>query len=433
MGKYYTIVRNALVVDCENKSMQSVDILMNAVDGIIENVGKDIQIPPDVTALEINAKNRIVCPAFTDLHTYTGEPVRIYRDTIAATMSSAFFGGYANALIIPEALDDGRSDNVTRYIISHAKNSGCRALAASPIVRHERTRDVLVDFQAMEREGAKAFTNDSCPYIQSGMLKEAMLRIKGTNLPLIYRCRDASLSQGSVNEGAVSKALKTKGISASCETLEVARAIILARETGCSVHLALLSSEDSFSMVREAKKKGIPITCSVPASSYAYTETDLYFYGANVKTDPPLRSEYDRIAVIEAIQDGTVDCISSDHTPCAKEEKNRSISEAAFGAVSLQTVFPSVVSSLIHTGHIDIFRAVELLSYAPAKILNIPVGIEKGMPADINILSLDDDVNITERFLKSGAKNTPYLTRTLKGKVVETLSGGKRIDISRHR
>ncbi len=427
MSAPHILIRNARIVRSAERVMEDADILIDTESGRIVKIDKKITLDENISAKVINAAGHPVCHAFTDLYSRSGEPVYAYRDSITKTAQSAAAGGYSRIVLVPEIPDGTSETAVIRHIKAHSQRCDCGVICASPIASRRSGSSSLVSFSTAISDGAEVFFADGNE--PPNMLRDAMIRCKSAGYTLIVRCREGIMyGSGAVAEGYISKAMKVPGIPKSAETLALSKIILLSKETGCPVHAAFLSLKESFEMVRRAKEEGINITCSVSPFHFAFSENDIIFYGQNAKLDPPLRSDEDRSALINAIADGTIDAIVSDHTPCASNEKKQGIKEAPFGAVSLQSAFLLAVNSLLAPGHIDIFTLCSLFADAPSKIIGRSSEIKEGESADLVILSLEKKTAITSQFLKSSAKNTPCIGMTLAGKLTHCIINGKLIN-----
>ena len=227
-----------------------------------------------------------------------------------------------------------------------------------------------------------------------------------------------------MNEGNISSMLALGGIPTSAEEIAVARNILLASQTGCRIHISHISTAKSAEIIRQAKKAGVRVTCDTAPQYFALSENDILFYSENAKVMPPLRTQSDCDAIIEAICDGTIDCICSDHTPRTEREKPHDFSRALSGITGLQTAFTLALDRLVMSGRTDIFRLISTFTENPAKIVGFGYEIQVGKPAYLNIISLDYDTFFQSKNIKSKSKNTPFLDTTFRGCLTYTVTDG---------
>lgn len=427
MSLTHLLIKNARIVRSREKTFEDSDILIDLNSGRIEKTDKEITLTRAMNAKVINAMGHLVVPAFTDLYARTGEPAYAYRDTISKSAEAALEGGYAQMVVIPDVPKGTSESAVVRHIKAHSSRCISEVLCAAPITGERGERREPISMPALFAEGASVFVSEGDDSTYE--LYDAMLKCKSAGYPLIVRCKESEMyKKGALSSGRASSMLKAEPIPRCAETLALAKILVLAKETGCPVHVALLSKRESFEMVRRAKAEGLNISCSVSPYHFFMIDNDVIFYGQNAKTDPPLSSEDDRLAVIEAISDGTVDAIVSNHTPCAPAEKSLPVSDAAFGAVSLDIAFSLAVSALLSTGYVDIFRLCSLFSDFPSSFVGRSNEIKEGEIANLLMLSLEGKTTVREDLLKSKAKNTPCIGMTLGGKIMLRVIGGKLVE-----
>ena len=427
MSDRYTLIKNARIIDTQERAVKDADILINvSLGGIIEEISPYIKAPADAVVKRIDAKGHPVCPTFTDLYAHSGEPAYVYRDKISSTLSSALAGGFGRVVFFSDMPEGTTEISLLRYVRTYSAESPCSVYQAVPFYRRANGVVRLNSFSELSSVGGAIFTDYSLATPDSATLLRAMESCKAHGYRLILRPVERELySKGAIHKGIVSESLRVDGVSFLCEEIAVARTLLVAKETGAEIHLAAISSANSLDMIRVAKREGVKVTCSVSVNSLSFTENDFYFYGSNVKFAPLLGDDENRKRIIDEIVSGTVDALCTDHSPCTQEEKNLPLARAEYGSVTYQTAFSQAVEALVAPGHIDIFRLVELLSIKPCEILGLRALIEKGEVANINIISLDLPNRISEKKLKSNAKNTPFMGATLTGGVISTIIEGR--------
>lgn len=359
--------------------------------------------------------------SFTDMGCRLRERSDPLSDDFFSCTSSAVSGGYSTLLNLPDKMETVESPSDVREFIKRAKEWGlCGVYPAASLFTASGDP---CDYKALHDAGAAAFYEGQYAEAAPDNIRRAMLECAKHDYLIISAYSDKSLSFGSVNEGKISDALHVRGIPESAEIIPLITRLVLSAETGCRIHIPQVSTARSVEIIRAAKSRGIRVTCDTSAPYFSMTESDVLFYGSSAKLLPPLRGRDDVSAVIAGIADGTIDCITSAHTPHIKKDKN--IAEAEYGAVGLQTAFSSAVTYLVRPGHISMNRLYELLSIAPASILNnsgemsYPGEGDKIHPV---LLNPSREMIVSRNMLRSKSYNTPYLGMTLYG-TVEYISG----------
>ena len=414
--KKYTLIKDARVPELNTHTSHLSDILIkNGPPSVIESIMPNISAPEDCEIYD--AAGHYALPAFIDLHVHLREPGFNAKEDIASGTRAAAAGGYRGVVAMPNTNPVTDCVPALEYVLGRAKETGsCEVYPAAAITKGQKGLET-VDFDALHSAGAVAFSDDGRPVVSSAVLRAAMKKCAEKGYLIISHCEDMSLAEGGVvNEGRISRLLGVKGIPDSAESLCVARDVLLAEETGCRLHVAHVSTAQSLEVIRNAKARGVRVTCETCPHYFSLSEEDVPFYGANAKMNPPLRSKEDVKAVIDAICDGTVDCISTDHAPHTEAEKRRGLKDAPNGITGLQTAFAAAVTYLVMPGYIDIFRLAELMSLNPAKIIGAENrGVAVGARADIAIVSPGREFVVTKSMLKSKSFNTPFLGLSLYG------------------
>lgn len=425
----YTLVKNCKMLREDSHPTELRDILIAHTDcgNFIQKIESEI-LPGKLDApISIcPAKSLLALPAFLDMHVHLREPGFAYKEDIASGTAAAAAGGCAALLAMPNTRPVCDSPEVVHYILNKAAAvASCTVYTTAAITKGLAGRE-LVDFDALAEAGASAFTDDGRPVTSSALMMDAMKHCAARDRLIISHSEDLSLAEGgAVNDGPVARHLKVKGIPNAAEDIMIARELILAEETGCRLHIAHVSTRGGLELIRRAKQRGVRVTCETCPHYFAMTDSDVVFYGTNAKMNPPLRSELDRQAVIEAIIDGTIDCISTDHAPHSPTEKNQPLAQAPNGIIGLQTAFSAGITYLVVPGHITLARLVELMTTSPAAILRAPdyTGkIEVGGRANFCLVDPDEEYILAQNMIKSKSNNTPFMGLTLRGVVHKTFN-----------
>jgi dihydroorotase len=419
------LIRNGRVIDPSQDLDQGMDVLVE--DGHVARLDERIDPPPSTTILDL--AGLVVAPGFIDLHVHLREPGFEYKETIESGCRAAAAGGFTAVCAMANTDPVNDDPSVTRYILERAADVGMARVHPIGAISKGLEGDELAEIGEMVRSGAVAISDDGRPVASALLMRRALEYARSFDIPVAAHCEDLDLADGgTMHEGAVSTRIGLAGVPAAAEETMVARDIRLAEITGGRLHLCHLSTARSIDLVRAAKRRGVAVTCEVTPHHFALTDENVAAanYDPNWKTNPPLRSADEVEAVRQAIADGTVDAIVSNHAPHHSDEKELDFSEAPFGIVGLETAVSLAVDRLVHGKVIDLARLVRLMSTRPAEIFRLPGGtLEVGEPADVTIVDpLRRRVVKPEEFL-SKARNTPYAGWNLRGGPVMTIVGGE--------
>lgn len=408
-------IKNARIIDIEARKHKSADIILEYDNGVytVLNVGARLA---DESARIVNGASLCAVPAFVDLWAHIGEKGFEYRESFDTGTTAAISGGYGYVLLAPDGENVVDSPSVLENRIRDAASSSKCRLGFCAALSKGMKGNSLNDYDALKSCGAVAFSDGKREALSDDLLFEAMTNLAKTDSLFIGHPRyHNSYKEAPVNLGRISKILGVKGVPASVEALDVARYILYAAETGCRLHLCGISTKSSLELISQAKAKSINITASTSPQYFSMTENDILFYGARAKVYPPLRKSEDVSAVISALSDGTLDCISSDHTPLAIEEKGNDIKTALDGSIGLQTAFSASCTYLLESGRIDIYKLIELMYATPADILGLDFNLSMNNDAYMNLLSIDREFIVTGNYLKSRSSNSIYMGLNLRG------------------
>ncbi len=414
------LLKNGRVIDPGQNIDDKLDIL---IDGeTIIQIGKQIE-SPDAETLDLS--EMIVAPGFVDLHVHLREPGKEEAETIETGALSAAAGGFTTVACMPNTQPVNDNPSVTAFVLEKAQQAIIQVLPIAAITMNEAGEE-LAGLEALRKAGAVAFSDDGKPVVNSLFMRKALEKSRDLGVPVIDHCEDPGLAKGGVmNEGRVSAKMKLPGMPSEAEEIMVARNISLARLTGGHIHMAHMSTAGSMKLIREAKKDGLSVTCEVTPHHFTLTEEAVSKEGTNAKMNPPLRTASDLEAVLEAIADGTVDIIASDHAPHHAETKSVSFEKASFGIVGLETSVSLGLDRLVNSNLISMKRFIELYSVNPAKIIGVPRGVQEKLQANLTVLDPNRKTKVQASKFKSKSRNTPFDGWTLQGAPVATIYKGK--------
>ena len=376
---------------------------------------------------DTHAAGKVVCPGFIDMHVHFRDPGFEYKEDIFTGTQAAAAGGFTSVCCMPNTdpiIDDVP---VVSYILEKAKESGLTKVYPIGAISKGEKGEEMAEIGELSKAGCVAFSDDGKPVYDAGLMRNAMDYAKMFHKPLLAHSEESGLSKGGqMHEGYYATALGLKGVPSEAEEIMVARDVILSRLTGAHLHVCHISSVGTVEVIREAKKRGISVTCEVTPHHLTLTDSMVKSYDTNYKVNPPLGSEEDREALRQGILDGTIDCIATDHAPHHAESKVCEFAKAAFGISGLETAVPVLLDSLVHTGIIPLSRIVEMLTIAPARILGLDAGtLCEGAAADITILDLDAVKKVSTADFYSKGKNSPLDGQAFHGWPWMTIVDGK--------
>ncbi|MNJ40000.1 Dihydroorotase [compost metagenome] len=419
-------ITNANVLD-GNGQLQLKDIYIH--DGVIEKVADaGSENAGQAGAYQaVDAGGKLVTPGFIDMHVHLREPGYEHKETIETGSRSAAKGGFTTIACMPNTRPVIDTPETIGLVKNKAAEAGLvNVLPYAAITKSELGRE-LTDFAALKEAGAIGFTDDGVGVQSAQMMKDAMALAHSLDMPIIAHCEDNSLVEGApVNEGEFAKRHGLKGIPNESEAIHVGRDILLAEATGVHYHVCHVSTEQSIRLIRQAKEIGIRVTAEVCPHHLLLAETDIPGLDANWKMNPPLRSQRDVEACIEALEDGTIDMIVTDHAPHSEEEKAKGMQLAPFGIVGFETAFPLLYTKFVLTGRWDLSLLVERMTADPARVFGLTAGrLEPGAPADLTIVDLEKEQEVDPAAFASKGRNTPFGGWKLKGWPVTTIVKGK--------
>ena len=419
------LIANGYVIDPAqqvNTGGRSLLIEDGRVVGLVERGEK---YPEDAHVLD--ATGLIVAPGFIDLHTHLREPGQEYKETVATGASAAVAGGWTSICAMPNT--DPVNDNpaVTRFIVDQGRKANLANVFPIGAVTKGSNGTELAEMGEMKNAGIVAVSDDGRPVPTSSMMRRAMEYARGFDLTVVDHCQDKSLSAGGVmHEGRWSLILGLRGIPAAAEEVDAVRDCILARLSRAKVHLAHVSTRGALEAVRQAKNKGLNVTCEVTPHHWTLTDEAVAGYDTNMKMNPPLRSREHVDSILEAMKDGTIDAIATDHAPHHADEKGLEFDEAPFGITGLETAV-GLAFDLVHAGLIDLERVVQMCSANPARIFGLADRgtLKAGAHADITLLDPQLEWVFDVNRSRSKSRNSPFHGRSMCGAAVATIVGGR--------
>ena len=422
------LIANARILDpsCEPPVDFIGDILIEG-DRIIK-VGSNLaQNKIAQGAQHIDASGLCAAPGFLDIHVHLRDPGFTHKEDIITGCKAAAAGGVTGVCCMPNTKPVTDSEEVLSYILDKAKDADARVYPIASITKGMLGQE-LNDIAALHACGAVAVSDDGRPVENGGMMLKALKEAYKTGVPVISHCEDLTIIDGGIiNEGRISKELGVKGMDRASEDSITAREIVLAESSDTAIHIAHVSTKGSVQLIREAKARGVKVTCETAPHYMMMTDELLLSYNANFRMNPPLREQEDCEAIVEGVLDGTIDAIVTDHAPHAAEEKANFL-KAPNGIVGLETSFAAACTVLVHQCGMSLLDLVKLMSTNPANLLRLPGGtLREGSLADIVLFDPDRSWTVDAEKLHSKSKNTPFDGLELTGRVVRTILGGKTV------
>ena len=379
-------------------------------------------------AVEIDATGKVVTPGLIDIHVHFREPGQSHKETIASGARCAAAGGFTTVVCMPNTSPVADSPATIAWIQERAASTAIVNVFCTGAITKGIAGEEMAPIGALANAGVVALTDDGRCVQNHGVMRRAVQYARQFGLPIMDHCQEASLSSdGVMNEGEWSTRLGLPGWPALAEDLIVARNILLAEETGHPIHCQHISSARSVRLLREARRRGVPITAEVCPHHIALTDGDLKTFDTNFKMNPPLRTQEDIDEIIAGVADGTITILASDHAPHAPYEKEVEFDKAPFGILGLETELPVFLEILLHQRKaVTLPKIIEMLTINPARFLNLDRGtLSIGAPADVTILDPDHAWTYDKNTSPSLSRNTPFHGMKLRGRALSTIVGGK--------
>ncbi len=416
------LIKNGRLINPSENLDKVMDIFVE--DGIIKEKAESIEKQADTV---IDAAGCYVMPGLIDLHVHFRDPGLTYKEDIETGSKAAAKGGFTTVCCMPNTKPVVDNVDTVKYIIEKGEKTGLTNVLPVGAVTKNMAGVEITDVEELKKAGICAISEDGKSVMNSGVYRKAMKNAAKANVPVLAHCEDINLVEGGViNLGDKSSELGVKGISNAVEDVIAMRDIMLAKETGATLHLCHCSTKDSVEMVKRAKEEGIKVTAEVCPHHFSMCSDDITSNDGNFKMNPPLRAKEDMEALIQGLKDDIMDVISTDHAPHSAEEKAKDLEHAPFGIVGLETSVALTVTNLVKKGYLTPMQMAAKMSYNPAKVLGIPKGtLDEGKIADITIIDPDKEYTIDVNTFESKGKNTPFDGYKVSGEVEYTILNGK--------
>lgn len=420
-----TLIQKGRLVDPANSLDGKYDVLI--VDDKVEEVAPEIP-EEKISNLDqvIDASGKVIMPGFIDLHVHLREPGFEYKETIESGTHAAARGGVTSICPMPNTKPVIDSAERVADLLDRAKDAPVHVLPVGAVTIGQEGKQ-LADIEGMKEAGAVALSEDGKSVMDTLVFRKGMQEAARVGIPMFSHCEDKSLVAGGVmNAGAKAEELGLPGITNAVEDVIVARDIIMSKETGARLHLCHCSTADSAALMKLAKEQGLDVTAEVCPHHFTMSDDEITEDDGRFKMNPPLRSRADVQALKEALRDGVMDVISTDHAPHGTEEKAQTMLKAPFGIVGLETSFALSYTELVLGGYLTLGGLVEKMSVNPAKVLDLPKGtLAPGSIADLVIADIETAYTIDSSQFVSKGKNTPFDGKEVKGRIEKTFVDGK--------
>ncbi|MCR5001906.1 MAG: dihydroorotase [Lachnospiraceae bacterium] len=418
------MLRNIRLINPNSRTDEMVDILISkgevtAIDIHAKSTIREIQAD-----MVINGRGLIAAPGLVDVHVHFRDPGFTYKEDIHTGALAAAKGGFTSVVMMGNtkpAMDDPET---VKDVLDRAENEKIRIYQVGNVTKELKGRE-LTDAGSLKAAGAVGLSDDGIPILDKDLLREALTRAAGLDLPVSLHEEDPQyIENNGVNRGYASKELNIGGSDRMAEISMVKRDIEIAGETGATINIQHISTKEAVELVREARSRGINVHAEASPHHFTLTEEAVLKYGTLAKMNPPLRTEEDRMAIIEGLKDETIDIIATDHAPHSMEEKSKAITEAPSGITGLETALALGITELVDKGHLTMMQLLHRMSTAPAGMYGLNAGeIRMGTPADIVIFDPNEEWIVSD--FESRSSNSPFLNWRLKGKVKYTICGGE--------
>ncbi len=416
------LIKGGRVIDPSQGIDDTLDVVVE--NGLVKEIGKGLAAPAG--AETVDASGKYVVPGLIDMHVHLRDPGLEYKEDIISGTRAAVAGGFTSVCCMPNTKPAIDNKAIASYIINKAKTDGfCNVFPVGTITQGMHG-DRLAEMGELQESGCVAVSDDGKPVKNSELMRRALQYAAGIGIMVISHAEELELvGEGVMNEGFTSTELGLKGIPRVAEDIATAREIMLAEYVGAPIHIAHVSTKGSVRIIREAKARGVKVTCETAPHYFTLTDDAVRGYNTNAKMNPPLREADDVAAIKAGLKDGTIDCIATDHAPHHLDEKDVEFNEAMNGIVGLETSLPLSLK-LVDEGLLTLAQLVDKMSCKPSDLLGLGRGsLKAGSVADITVIDPQKQWTVTESALASKSKNSPWLGETMTGAAACTVVGGK--------
>jgi dihydroorotase len=414
---------NARLVDPASGRDEPGGVLVQ--EGAIADLGPHLRRNAPERTRVIDCKGHVLCPGLVDMQVSTGEPGQEHRETLKTASQAAAAGGVTTMVVMPDTEPVIDQVALVDFIQRRARDNALVNVAVMAAMTKGLRGEEMTEIGLLQRAGAIAFTNGKSSVANTRVMRNVLLYAKDFGALIVHHAEDPHLTEGAVmNSGEVATRLGLPGVHKAAETIVLERDVRLVEITGGRYHAAQLTCAESLAVVRAAKARGLPVTCGASINHLTLNESDIGSYRTYFRLKPPLRAEEDRAAMVRALAAGAVDVIVSSHDPQDADTKRRPFAEASDGAIGLETMLPAALR-LYHSGQIGLLPLLRAMTVNPAKLLGLPSGrLEKGAPADLILVDLDQPWVVDKALFRSRSKNSPFDETRMQGRVLLTMVAG---------
>lgn len=422
-------IRNGRVIDPSRNLDEQRDVFV--LNGRIAETLPENQ---QENCREIDASGLVVCPGLLDIHVHFREPGQTHKETILSGSQAAAAGGFTTVVCMPNTSPPADNAGTIQYILDTIRRDAVVNVLTTGCITVGMEGRNLAPIGSLKKAGVVGITDDGKCVQNNEIMRRAVEYAKMFDLVVMDHCQDETLTEAAVmNEGAWSTRLGLKGWPGAAEDVIVSRNVILSTLTGAHIHMQHISSGNAVDILRRAKQRGVRVTAEASPHHISLTDECLRTYDTNCKMNPPLRTEADRLALIEGLKDGTLDLIATDHAPHTDYEKDREFDYAPFGIIGLETSLGVTLQTLYHSGEMSLNDVLALMTHKPAAIIQSDRGtLVPGQAGDVTIFDPDEEWTLTPADLRSQSANSPWLGKSLKGRVKMTIVGGRVAFESQH-
>ena len=420
------LIKNGRVIDPAGKKERNADIVVK--DGKIEKIYPEGTLPPEAEAAAnqvLDAKGLVVAPGLVDVHVHFRDPGLTYKEDIHTGAAAAAKGGFTTVVCMANTKPIVDNEETLKYVLEEGKKTGIHVLSCAAVSKGFEGKE-RTDMEGLLKAGAAGFTDDGIPLMDGMFVKEAMEEAARLDTVLSFHEEDKTfIKQNGINHGKVSEQLGIYGSPALAEDSLVARDCMIALATGARIDIQHISSGVSIDLIRTYKKLGAKLLAEASPHHFSLTEDAVLEHGTLAKMNPPLRGREDREALRQAVADGTIEVIATDHAPHTAEQKSRGLAGSAMGIVGLECAFPLLYTYLVKPGLLTLEQLVERMSMAPRRIFGLGGGLQAGEPADLTVFDLDAEYEIDPETFLSKGRATPFAGWRVAGRTLWTLVGGR--------